>query len=715
METRTGLANITRNSEILCKVQHILEDLIVVTFIAPNNKPFQGVLLDSTKRNIPFGVNPLGGFNKQLLEDNPRDFDSEVYRRHTYYLEDKVSKPPLLVPSGKNGKSFLSQDRLGVRLRARQVLCSKCSEVCNEAGQNVREQGNKQPRTRSFNHNRETEQGRNLRVVRPRAVSKVHNLKENEPCSSTASPGVQTRTKTRVKYFGMKKRKGKRKKGGAASNSEKHCDTNPSSETYAVPLKMKKIRDIPEEIVDLDDKTRRLAKRNCLVPKLKRLAPSEIERYSDMSNSDRESCSDSEKNPTKRPTVFRVTSSSSNLPRNYAEASMQPLKIKFSNLNKENSSSRQYSIVQTGTEPPDSDGNKRNCDEGEDKLDNKMVERESGEREKTGPGPGPVLKISFGKESHVLTVSGREASREPEAGGECEDSENVKPSRTHYPAAQTRAAKKALKRAKREAAKRGGGAGLVSPGRKYLGAKSPANFSPGQSPAYRPSLPSPASLLGGFSPGSSSRFSSPASPAYTLMCPSSQKLIIKKIKKKKKKEKKEKVNLDETPTSSGCGVETEMTGNSEDDISGNILEEGDGVSDPAIEETAVEGGIPVESAAVAGGGTLCVGDVVWGQTEADCSPWWPGKILNLMMLEDSQEVRARAQVSWYKTSDTSLLPLNSLKPFLEMYEERVRNSPRTREEEEAVELAMKDARLALTVPIVGLSPSPSGSPREVCV
>lgn len=622
----------------------------------------------------------MGGFKKQLLEDNPRDFDSEVSRRHTYYLEDKVSKPPILVPSEKNGKSFLSQDRLGVRLRARQVLCSKCSEVCNEAGQNVREQGNKQPRTRSFNHNRETEQGRSLRVVRPRAVSKVYNLKENAPCSSTASPGIQTRTKTRVKYFGMKKRKGKRKKGGAASNSEKHCDINTTSEAYAVPLKMRKIRDIPEEIVDLDDKTKKLAKRNCLVPKLKRLAPSEIERYSDMSNSDRESCSDSEKNSTNRPSISRVTSSSSNLPRNSAEASMQPLKIKFSNLNKENSSSRQYSIVQSGTEPQDSDSKKENCDEGEDKLDNKMVERE-----KTGPGPGPVLKISFGKESHVLTVSGREASSEPDAGGECEDSENVKPSRTHYPAAQTRAAKKALKRAKREAAKRGVGAGLVSPGRKYLGAKSPANFSPGQSPAYRPSLPSPASLLGagGFSPGSSSRFSSPASPAYTLMCPSSQKLIIKKIKKKKKKEKREKVNLDETPTSSGCGVETEMTGNSEDDISGNVLEEGEGVPDPAIEETDVEGGISVESAAVAGGGTLCVGDVVWGQTEADCSPWWPGKvtqspsrhiitfssqILNLMMLEDSQEVRARAQVSWYMTSNTSLLPLNSLKPFLEMYE-----------------------------------------------
>ena len=35
-------------------------------------------------------------------------------------------KPPVIVPSGKNGKYFLSQEkRLGVRLRARQVRVEK--------------------------------------------------------------------------------------------------------------------------------------------------------------------------------------------------------------------------------------------------------------------------------------------------------------------------------------------------------------------------------------------------------------------------------------------------------------------------------------------------------------------------------------------------------------------------------------------------------------
>ena len=50
MERRENITQISVNSEILCTVQHVLEDLIVVTFISPNNKPFQGVLLDSTKR-----------------------------------------------------------------------------------------------------------------------------------------------------------------------------------------------------------------------------------------------------------------------------------------------------------------------------------------------------------------------------------------------------------------------------------------------------------------------------------------------------------------------------------------------------------------------------------------------------------------------------------------------------------------------------------------
>ena len=50
MANKKNISKISINSEILCQVQHALEDLIVVTFSGPNNKVFQGVLLDSTKR-----------------------------------------------------------------------------------------------------------------------------------------------------------------------------------------------------------------------------------------------------------------------------------------------------------------------------------------------------------------------------------------------------------------------------------------------------------------------------------------------------------------------------------------------------------------------------------------------------------------------------------------------------------------------------------------
>ena len=44
---------ISVNSEILCTVQHITDDLMVVRFTDSNNKSYQGVLLDSTKRCYP--------------------------------------------------------------------------------------------------------------------------------------------------------------------------------------------------------------------------------------------------------------------------------------------------------------------------------------------------------------------------------------------------------------------------------------------------------------------------------------------------------------------------------------------------------------------------------------------------------------------------------------------------------------------------------------
>ena len=146
-----------------------------------------------------------------------------------------------------------------------------------------------------------------------------------------------------------------------------------------------------------------------------------------------------------------------------------------------------------------------------------------------------------------------------------------------------------------------------------------AMTSPSASP-YRAlnSLSPGAQPFSGVSPGSS-RFSSPnhqlgsASPAaYTLLCPSSQKLIIKKVKKKRKKDKnRDAQDLDQTPCSSTTHDDDLMENNDDE-----FQEVVDGVDERA--------GVRVESAQLSDGHTTCVGDVVWAKSESN--PWWPGKV-----------------------------------------------------------------------------------------
>ena len=61
------------------------------------------------------------------------------------------------------------------------------------------------------------------------------------------------------------------------------------------------------------------------------------------------------------------------------------------------------------------------------------------------------------------------------------------------------------------------------------------------------------------------------------------------------------------------------------------------------------------------------------------------QIVNLMLLDNT----SRAQVSWYSYTSTSLLPLNSLKPFQKSYEELV-DSSEDENYREAVKLALND-------------------------
>merc|ERR1719361_1349682 len=118
-------------------------------------------------------------------ENNAEEASSEfptLCQRKTYYQEVKPSKPPLTLP-GRQGKTFLSQDRLGVRLRARQVLCSKCSSVCNEKGENVKENARKEKEGRGG----EKEEERKLKSNRPSSVSSSTS-DNRRSCKAPASP-----------------------------------------------------------------------------------------------------------------------------------------------------------------------------------------------------------------------------------------------------------------------------------------------------------------------------------------------------------------------------------------------------------------------------------------------------------------------------------------------------------------------------------------------
>ena len=295
-------------------------------------------------------------------------------------------------------------------------------------------------------------------------------------------------------------------------------------------------RNIPDKILDLD-KYKYLARKNLLLPTLRRLPHSVVERYSD-----KESTSDSDIS-SPPPAANSSTAVSSSIPQLECENSLHPLRIRFANLTKQSKQpcSPQYSIVQSDVFR--SDLETPNCDKNEFSENDFLSDAQKTATEveyqpfrkvwikdtsKDSSKTAPILKISFGKQSAMAKSD------------DCAENEGC--------ASASKAAKKALKRAKKEAARRAGqsrqGSGLLSPARTYLASKSPhnlANVSPGASPAHWPPCPSPAHWpppaspvrLAAASPGA-------GSPAHSLVCPAPvPPHHAKKAKKKKRKKRRD--------------------------------------------------------------------------------------------------------------------------------------------------------------------------------
>lgn len=131
----TADMTIQKNSQILVNVEEALADLIVVSYCTEDKK-FQGVLLDSNKGNLPYGVYSLNpAFSKHVESTNESDKLHSASQRFTYqepqYEGENSQKSRKPAAKGKQ------QQKMTVRLRPRKVLCSNCQGICNENNENV--------------------------------------------------------------------------------------------------------------------------------------------------------------------------------------------------------------------------------------------------------------------------------------------------------------------------------------------------------------------------------------------------------------------------------------------------------------------------------------------------------------------------------------------------------------------------------------------------
>ncbi|XP_014205626.1 uncharacterized protein LOC106637373 [Copidosoma floridanum] len=129
---KTVMRGLVPGERVLVTVEAALPDIVVVS-LEHGTKNFQGALLDATKRGLPCGVEP-----PEPVKGPDGDKLSNIAARFSYFQEKRHSALPKVDPRRSTQSSPRSKNtRPTVRLRPRQVLCSKCRSICNENSENV--------------------------------------------------------------------------------------------------------------------------------------------------------------------------------------------------------------------------------------------------------------------------------------------------------------------------------------------------------------------------------------------------------------------------------------------------------------------------------------------------------------------------------------------------------------------------------------------------
>ncbi|KAF4519476.1 hypothetical protein B566_EDAN010085 [Ephemera danica] len=135
-----------KNKKILVNVEEALEDIIIVSF-THQGSVFQGALLNSTKKGLlPCGIIPPKDFLQPPppVLHSPRPEDPPLSpvglnQRFTYFQDKPGGKTPIILrrPIKPPSRYRKPNSKMTVRLRPRQVLCTKCKSKCLENSENV--------------------------------------------------------------------------------------------------------------------------------------------------------------------------------------------------------------------------------------------------------------------------------------------------------------------------------------------------------------------------------------------------------------------------------------------------------------------------------------------------------------------------------------------------------------------------------------------------
>lgn len=667
-----------KSTSISVYVDEALQDMLVVTF-KYGLKLFKGILLDSTKRNLPFGVSKLHpAFTTSNTKTNADDdILYSVNQRFAYTDTTNLAKPKnVRIPSKyKNNK-------MTVRLRPRQVLCSKCKGICNENSENI---------------------------------SKKRKLPENvqqAPAPKRSANAPMTRS------------------------------------VYSEQLTKKKITELQPT----------------LIPKLSRLLPQDI---SDALNGNLDNLNPKDELKKEIVNISNpVTKLNNNSDTDVDEDSNKSLTdkiINHSTQHSENSNSSQIvskipvlTMTTQGTELCVKNikrtlRKKRSVGSMEDLWDESVFEERVHLRnndsnsnnegivtEQTNNNSNTcistrTIKICYGPQGEGTVLKIPAPIDKFNASDDSEENINIDNQNVEQDS-DTKAVRKALKRAKRKARQK---RMLSGNSPNHINSLSPRYSIGTGSPRYSFGT-SPRHYIGGHSP----RYVNSATELH----------ISKRHKHKLKRKKKHRVEKDrknkdgDTSGPENTGKEQAVTQklsinlkrlNNTYTSCSNASDKGEENTSSSDEQSELVPDFPpsnspillrvnaqtVVSASGADGGRVLVGDVVWGKIHG--FPWWPGKVLTISSAGNQVP---QAHVSWYGSSTSSLIQCDQLAPYLENFKVRYNKKKRgaykeairqaTLEAREIVENRIRKETPIVSSPpqnIITVPPPALASPREIDV